>query len=227
MHQARRSKEILMVVGNARDGAGGEYAWESSRPAHNHSYLLPALLDVLGPASGRTLLDVGCGNGALTAKLAEQGFACTGLEHAQSGLKQASASFPDVTFDEHDVNEPLPVQLRGRFDVVLAAEVIEHLFLPRSLFARAEEALAPGGTLVVTTPFHGYLKNLALAVANKYDHHWRPGWDYGHIKFFSRKTLGVMAADMGWRPVDWKLIGRIPQLAKTMILVAERRSPPG
>jgi hypothetical protein len=59
----------------------------------------------------------------------------------------------------------------------------------------------------------------ADGLTNKYDVHWRPGWDYGHIKFFSQKTLAAMAVEMGWRPVGWKLVGRVPQLAKTMILV--------
>jgi len=211
-----------MPSNNARDGVADEYIWPSSRPAHNHSYLLPALLKVLGPANGRTVLDVGCGNGSLTARLAAAGFQCTGLEHAESGVEQASLAFPDVTFGTHDVNEPLPADLRGRFDVVLAAEVIEHLFLPRKLFARASEALAPGGTLVITTPYHGYWKNLALAVTNKYDFHWRPSWDYGHIKFFSRSTLEEMAVECGYRPSSFDRIGRVPALAKTMILTAAR-----
>ena len=78
----------------------------------------------------------------------------------------------------------------GTFDTVLSAEVVEHLFLPRELFARAREALGDGGRLVVTTPYHGYAKNLALAVFGQFDQHWVPLSDYGHIKFFSKATLG-------------------------------------
>jgi 2-polyprenyl-6-hydroxyphenyl methylase/3-demethylubiquinone-9 3-methyltransferase len=144
------------------------------------------------------------------------------VDSSASGFEIAQREFPDLAWVQHDIADPLPQELRHRFDVVLAGEVIEHLFLPRQLFSRAEEALAPGGRLVLSTPFHGYWKNLALAVTNRYDVHWRPGWDYGHIKFFSQKTLGAMAAEVGWRPVGWKLVGRVPQLAKTMILVAER-----
>jgi hypothetical protein len=38
--------------------------------------------------------------------------------------------------------------------------------------------------LIITTPYHGYLKNIALSVSVKFDHHVNPLWDGGHIKFF-------------------------------------------
>ena len=170
---------------------------------------------------GKSVLDVGCGNGSLTARLADAGFRAVGLEHAETGVQQAAKAFTQVEFRAHDINNPLPTDLRGRFDVVMAAEVIEHLYLPRQLFARAREALAPGGLLLVTTPYHGYLKNLAIAVAGKFDHHWRPSWDHGHIKFFSRTTLSDMAVECGFRPVGFSRVGRIAPLAKSMILTAK------
>ena len=124
----------------------------------------------------------------------------------------------------HDVNDPLPDDLRGQFDVVVSAEVIEHLLLPRELFQRAREALRPEGHIYFSTPFHGYWKNLALAVTNKYDHHWRPSWDYGHVKFFSMATLGAMAEECGFEVQGFDRIGRVPALAKTMILKARLRA---
>lgn len=202
--------------------AEGEYEYDEAAPIHSHAILVPAILGALGPSAGRSLLDVGCGNGALTERMADAGFKATGLESSASGVAVASDAYPAIDFVQHDVDDPLPDELRGRFDVVVSAEVIEHLLLPRHLFARAAEAVKPGGRLVLTTPYHGYWKNLALALTNSFDHHWRPSWDYGHVKFFSQATLGAMATEMGWRPVAWHRVGRIPQLAKTMVLVAER-----
>lgn len=211
-----------MTSPHTRDGAGDEYAFSGAAPAHNHSFLVPGVLSVLGPAQGRGLLDLGCGNGSLSNALATAGFTVVGMDSSRTGLDAAQSAFPAVDFIAHDLSEPLPHDHRSRYDVVVAAEVIEHLFLPRGLFERASQALAPGGTLVITTPFHGYWKNLALALTNSFDHHWRPSWDYGHIKFFSKKTLGAMATECGFQPVQWKMVGRAPQLAKSMILKAEQ-----
>jgi 2-polyprenyl-3-methyl-5-hydroxy-6-metoxy-1,4-benzoquinol methylase len=205
------------AVADASEGANTEFVWASADPQHNHTYLAPALLRTLGPANGRRLLDLGSGNGALTALIAQAGFQTVGAEASSTGLAAAKAAFPDIEFLAQDISDPLPSTQRGIFDVVVAAEVIEHLFLPRQLFARASEALTPSGTLVLSTPFHGYWKNLALALANKFDHHFTVAFDYGHIKFFSIPTLTALAKECGYDVVGVDRIGRIPAVAKTMV----------
>jgi len=201
-----------------------EYEWRDAGPAHNHGSLAPAVLEALSDARGQQVLDLGCGNGSLTAELRYAGMQVTGIDLSASGIDAARASYPDIEWVQHDLAYPLPVELSGRFDYVLAAEVIEHLFLPRSLFDRATEALGSSGILVVTTPYHGYLKNLALAVTGKFDRHWSPGWDFGHIKFFSRRSLFEMAVECGYQPYSWDLVGRIKPIAKTMVMQARLRS---
>ena len=79
--------------------------------------------------------------------------------------------------------------------------------------------IAPGGVGFLSTPYHGYLKNVALAVAGKLDSHFGALWDGGHVKFFSMRTLGELLKEAGC--VDYRLlrIGRIPILAKSMVAV--------
>jgi 2-polyprenyl-6-hydroxyphenyl methylase/3-demethylubiquinone-9 3-methyltransferase len=199
-----------------------EYEWTSGAHAHNHQFLLPTLEQILGTGKGEALIDLGCGNGSLTAVIARHGYEVVGLDVAGSGVQQAQLAYPNLDFRAHDVTRPLPQDLRQRFQIALSAEVIEHLFLPRDLFARADEALTADGRLIVTTPYHGYLKNLALAVTNKFDSHWAPGWDYGHIKFFSRATLLKLAADSGYSLERFYHVGRTPLLAMSMIGVFKK-----
>jgi 2-polyprenyl-6-hydroxyphenyl methylase/3-demethylubiquinone-9 3-methyltransferase len=47
----------------------------------------------------------------------------------------------------------------------------------------------------LSTPYHGYLKNLALAVSGKMDSHFGALWYGGHVKFFSIKTLQKLLID--------------------------------
>src|SRR6202034_3958611 len=82
------------------------------------------------------------------------------------------------------------------------------------------EALDVQGHVVITTPFHGYWKNLAIAATGKLDQHWRP-LDYGHVKFFSEKSLGNLASQSGFRVLQWTRAGRIPAFAASMILTAQ------
>lgn len=200
--------------------AAPEFVWQSAGALESHAYLVRPVAKLLREAGARRVLDLGCGNGAFSASLAAHGFEMSGLDHSASGIAVAQRSFPAIAFGRHDLAEPLPAEFAGRFDAVVAVEVIEHLLLPRRLIAAAVRALRPGGRLVITTPYHGYVKNLALALCGRFDEHWHPLRDYGHIKFFSRRTLLALLGEFGLRRVELRTAGRIPLLAKSMIAAA-------
>ena len=69
----------------------------------------------------------------------------------------------------------------------------------------------------MSTPFHGYWKNLALAITNSLDGHWHPLRDFGHVKFFSKKTLIPLVCEVGFSVKDLVRVGRISALARSMI----------
>jgi 2-polyprenyl-6-hydroxyphenyl methylase/3-demethylubiquinone-9 3-methyltransferase len=92
------------------------------------------------------------------------------------------------------------------------------------LFRRAAELLKPDGFLLVSTPYHGYAKNLALSVVDGWDKHHTVDWDGGHIKFFSVRTLRTLAVEEGFEPSFFRGVGRWPYLWKSMILGFRPRS---
>jgi 2-polyprenyl-6-hydroxyphenyl methylase/3-demethylubiquinone-9 3-methyltransferase len=88
------------------------------------------------------------------------------------------------------------------------------------LVQNAFDLLKPGGLFVVTTPYHGYLKNLMLALSGKMDAHFTALWDGGHIKFFSVRTLASLLRDVGFVRLEWQGAGRLPLVWKSMIVTA-------
>jgi 2-polyprenyl-3-methyl-5-hydroxy-6-metoxy-1,4-benzoquinol methylase len=104
----------------------------------------------------------------------------------------------------------------GKFDVVTAAEIIEHCFKPREVFHFARRALKARGRLILSTPYHGYLKNLAIALFDKWDSHHTVCEDGGHIKFFSVETIEAMIHEMNFEILDRKFMGRCWKLWKGM-----------
>ena len=217
MTQPTRSDRDLSVVAS-------EFVWDIDGPTEVHGYVAPHILGLLGSHSAQKVLDLGCGNGSLTGLIAGHGFEVVGMDRSDSGLELAQRNFPSSRFVSHDVTTPLPEVHARCYDAVIAVEVIEHLLLPRMLLQNAAYALKPGGLLIVTTPFHGYLKNLALALTNKFDSHWHPLRDYGHVKFFSRNTLIQIVSEAGFLDIDFTTTGRIPPLARSMI-VSGKLSP--
>ena len=100
--------------------------------------------------------------------------------------------------------------------------MVEHLYSPHELARYCYDALRPQGTLIISTPYHGYLKNVAIAVTNKWDHHHMPNLHGGHIKFWSRAELTKLLEDAGFKVTGFAGAGRIPYLWKSMILIAQR-----
>ena len=195
-----------------------EFVWSQGGLSEAHQDILPVLRAWLKDVGVRCLLDIGSGNGSVTNNLTQAGIEVTGMEVSESGLAIARSAHPDICFVQGEVESPIPAEMVRKFDAVISVEVIEHLFQPRLLFERAKEALRPRGVLIVTTPYHGYLKNLALALFGKFDTHWHPLRDYGHIKFFSRKTLTGLFEEQGFQVRRIARVGRIPQFAKSMII---------
>lgn len=202
-----------------------EYRYGSAEASEHQDYILPQVFQLLGNGSGRSILDLGCGNGAVAHEMAQRGFEVMGIDSSQSGIAHAKASYPDCTFRVGDVTVPAP-ELGGRFDFVVALETIEHLLDPRAMLRLARASLRPGGRVILSTPYHGYLKNLALAITGRMDEHFTVLWDGGHVKFFSVKTLSKMLEDEGFRVLQFRFGGRAPLLAKSMICVTEPAPAP-
>jgi SAM-dependent methyltransferase len=71
-------------------------------------------------------------------------------------------------------------------------------------------------------PYHGYLKNVGMALSGKLDGHFTALGDEGHIKFWSIPTLKQLLMEAGFGGISFQRIGRIPVFAKSMIALARR-----
>lgn len=183
--------------------------------------VFPRVLDAvrdLGP--GARVLDAGCGNGYLTSLLSERGFRSHGVDPSETGIAVARQAYPSIPFLCLDLTQPdldLPT-----FDAVTCIEVIEHVYAPGALLAAFFRVLRPGGLLVLSTPYHGYFKNLAVVASGRFDRNFNPLWDHGHIKFFSKSTLRQALHHAGFDDVAIAGVGRGPGFWKTMLATARK-----
>jgi len=196
-----------------------EYQYASSQLDHTYNYLTTPLLTMLPPPSEREIkiLDLGCGNGSFSNFLTKLGYTVLGIEESSAGIAIAQQNYPDCEFRQGSIYELSDSDLQHSFDAVISVEVIEHLSNPRALVTAAKYCLKPGGKFILTTPYHGYLKNLALAVSGKMDAHFTAVWDGGHLKFFSVPTLTQLLTTENCTDIQFKYAGRIPYLWKSML----------
>jgi 2-polyprenyl-6-hydroxyphenyl methylase/3-demethylubiquinone-9 3-methyltransferase len=173
------------------------------------------------PFQGKRAFEVGCGNGATANFLSENGFEVSGIDTSLSGIELAQQAYPHVTFEVDSVYNDLAVRF-GTFPLVVSLEVIEHCFYPVKFAATIFNLLEPGGIGIISTPYHGYWKNMALALTGKMDSHFTALWDGGHIKFFSEKTLRTLLSETGFQKISFQRVGRISIFAKSMVAIVEK-----
>lgn len=206
----------------ATDLAG--YRYSSGALNVSHRYLLPAVLEILNKVSGkedRRIFELGCGNGSVANALTDSGFDITGVDPSSQAVHYANSCYPALKIFQDSAYQDLTVRY-GKYHTVLSLEVIEHLYFPRRFASVVYDLLSPGGTAVISTPYHGYLKNVFLSVSGKMDAHFTALWDHGHIKFWSMKTLQSLLHEAGFEDVSFIRVGRIPPLAKSMIAIARK-----
>jgi len=204
------------------EDAQGCYGWHTAGSVPAHDYVVPEVLRLVGTQTKTAcrVIDLGCGNGFVAGVLSRAGHQVVGIDVSEDGLNLAREAHPGVTFLRASVYEDGLARSIGHADVVLALEVVEHLYFPTRLFNLAFQILEPDGLLIASTPYHGYLKNLAIALMGRWDRHWEPRWEGGHIKFFSRATLSSMLHDSGFAVEKIVGVGRVPGLWKSMIVMA-------
>jgi len=179
-------------------------------------------------SAGERICELGCGNGYLAGLLTDAGFQVTGVDASKTGIAIARKTHGDCDFLCRPIEPELADVLgRDRFDAVVSTEVIEHMYHPRGLLDVAFSILRPRGLLLLTTPYHGYLKNLAIALSGRFDNHVNPLWDGGHIKFFSRRTLAALVSVSGFTDVSFSYFGRAPLLWKSMVCMARKEGKVG
>ena len=213
------------LVDQSVNEATVEFGWSNANETCAHGYVLPIVLEELRRVTGgmpRRILDVGCGNGVVTAEVWRYGHDVIGIDASRDGIALARAAHPHVQFEAVSLYDAGLKDIVGTVDCVLALEVVEHLFLPRRLFEASYQVLRVGGVLVLSTPYHGFLKNLGISLTNGWDRHFNVEHDGGHIKFFSVGTLGRMAAASGFRIARWHGAGRTRWLWKSVVMVVEK-----
>jgi 2-polyprenyl-6-hydroxyphenyl methylase/3-demethylubiquinone-9 3-methyltransferase len=201
-----------------------EWGHADSTPGSSWTYVLPPVLRLLSsyPAPAR-VLDLGCGNGYLAGQLLDRGYTTVGVDLSTSGIEICRRTYPKGRFELLRADADVLKELgEPPFDVVVSTETIEHLYDPKSFVRGAYTALRPGGRFIVSTPYHGYVKNLALALTGKWDEHLNPMWNGGHIKFWSRRTLSQLLQEHGFGNLQFLGAGRAPLLWMSMVMSADK-----
>jgi 2-polyprenyl-3-methyl-5-hydroxy-6-metoxy-1,4-benzoquinol methylase len=200
-----------------------EVRFGHDKPSTAHAYLIPGierLLAEFAPAPGeKRILDLGCGKGIITARIHSRGHEIIGVDFAADAIAYAQQHFPNVPVHLASAYDDLRAKY-GEFDIVLSTEVVEHLYDPLAYARTIRNVLKPGGVALISTPYHGYVKNLLIALAGKWDEHHSSNRLHGHVKFFSIQTFRSLLEAASFSILRIERVGRVRPIAASMIAVA-------
>ena len=155
-------------------------------------------------------LDLGCGDGRLTAEL--RAGELVAADVSREAIGRAGERLPRARTVLLEPDEPLPFD-DASFDLVLCAETIEHVRDVQLLLSEARRVLRPGGRLAVTTPAHGRLTGLDVLVRG-FERRFDPLSP--HLRFLTRRSLGDLVDALGFDA------GPLRREAGTLLCVASR-----
>jgi 2-polyprenyl-3-methyl-5-hydroxy-6-metoxy-1,4-benzoquinol methylase len=170
--------------------------------------------------AGASVLDVGCGEGAFASELARAGVSVVGVDVAEEPLRRARARDPrlDLRLIGVEGEWELP---DAAFDVVWAGEVIEHVADTAAWLSEVRRVLRSGGSLLLSTPSHGALTRLRLALsARAWDEHFDPLG--GHLRFYTRSSLSRLIREFRFEQVQIRSAGGPPGARRLLLARAVR-----
>ena len=168
----------------------------------NHAYEIKTstnsshgvLLSQLSKKSPCNVLDVGCSDGALGERVRAQGHVVVGIDLERHDLVEDRLN----KFIQADLDHGVPKNLPGLFDVVLCADVVEHVRQPDVLLNELRAVVAPGGSVLVSIPNFGHWYPRVRTMFGLFDYDRRGILDRTHVRFFTHRSFKRLAQTAGY-----------------------------
>lgn len=191
------------VVGSGNEGERWSRRRRSSTerfvtpPTDYYGHDRPEVCDLVS-GTGLRVLELGCAAGSLGAELRRRGVA--GLLHGVEVSPRAAAKARE-TFDQvwvRDLEDLESLQLDPPYDVLVAADVLEHLRDPWRVLSHAVDLLVPHGLVVASIPNVRYWRVVTDLVARGQFRYVSEGvLDQTHLRFFTRASIVDLMSGAG------------------------------
>lgn len=140
-------------------------AWDADFYKNKHSFVTTYgenVVDLLAPQAGEYILDLGCGGGELTAKIAASGAKVCGIDFAADMISKAQQKFPQLEFKQHNAELPFPHS--DKFDAVFSNAALHWMLNADEVVKNIAHNLKPGGRFVFEMGGKGNIANVISAI---------------------------------------------------------------
>ena len=177
---------------------GNKYASKFEDPYSSHTLLFRRLL--AHGLSGKTALELGVGDSSLTRRLHGQGVVLDCIELDPAAARAAEP------FARRVWNEGLDIsrldQIGERYDIVIAADILEHLLYPEEILSKLKTCVKKGGILLVSLPNVANVYVRLNLLFGRFPYHTKGLLDSSHLRFYTRATAERLLIRTGWEIVE-------------------------
>lgn len=147
--------------------------------------------------AGKKVLELGIGDASLTHRLYEQGAIVDGLEFDPVYIELAKPYCNTIISGDLDKVETLG--LGDDYDIIVAADILEHLVNPEYVLSKLKTHLKKGGLLIVSLPNVANIYVRMSLLFGRFNYHSKGLLDKTHLHFYTIRTASAMLAKTGWR----------------------------
>lgn len=178
------------------------------------------LLRLWGGRTGLRVLDIGCGFATTSESIQKLGNHVTGIESSPAAWDVAGARLDRIVPADLQDLDAVGARLGDeRFDVLIFADVLEHLAWPAGILRRYLEWLAPGGSVFVSLPNVGLWSVRLAHLAGRWQYEETGVLDRTHLRFFTRRSARRILRETGLREVRSTIN---PGLVRPLVPLAKR-----
>jgi trans-aconitate methyltransferase len=178
--------------------------WDAAGYQERYAFVFKhgeGVVELLDPKPGERILDLGCGSGQLTAKIADAGVIVEGIDQSPDMIAQARANYPAIKFEVADATS---FRVETPVDAVFSNAVLHWVKNASAAIACAYRALQPGGRFVLEMGGKGNVESIVAAVREVagIEHPWfyptigeysalleRAGFEVRYATLFDRPTI--------------------------------------
>jgi SAM-dependent methyltransferase len=174
--------------------------------------------------TNKIILDVGCATGYLGKELKLKGNKVIGLEISEKAAEEAKRDLDEVIIGNiEEIDLPFSEKY---FDVIICADVLEHLFDPKNILIKLRKYLKDDGEMLVVIPNIAYWAIRLQMLLGKFEYEEQGILDNGHIRLYTYKTAKELVGEAGLNIIKTeftiggnRMLG-MPVLGGTLIFIS-------
>ncbi len=163
-------------------------------------------------SSNQIILEIGCANGYLTKHFKKLNNRVVAVEINPKARKYAEKYCSKLIIGDIEDKDTLNKLKLYKFDLIVLADILEHLKNPGVLLEKLKPFLKKDGKIIISIPNIGFFTSRLQLLKGRFEYQDFGIMDRTHLRFFTKSSISKLIAKAGFKILDIDYIGNFSQL---------------